>query len=68
MTIPDKLLKKWELLRSPGDSGKIVERLGGTAVEETINRAFREGKCRDEVFEVMAAFYEEKGNIVKQYL
>lgn len=67
MEIPEKLLKKWEVLRSPGDPDKMTEKLDGSAAE-TFNRAFREGKCRDEVFEVMATFYQEKAELVKQFL
>lgn len=67
MEIPEKLIKKWEALRSPGDAGKMAEKLEGTA-DETFNRAFREGKCRDDVFEVMAAFYADKAEFIKQYL
>lgn len=67
MEIPEKLLKKWEILKSAGDSEKLAEKLQGSA-SETFNRAFREGKCRDEVFKVMAAFYDEKAELIKQYL
>lgn len=67
MEIPEKLRKKWEALRSPGDSVQMAEQLPGTAAE-TFNRAFREGKCRDEVFKVMADFYEEKAKLIKEYL
>lgn len=67
MIIPDKLIKKWEVLRSPGDPEKMSERLPGSAAE-TFNRAFREGKCRDDVFKVMGKFYEEKANLIKEYL
>lgn len=67
MEIPAKLLKKWEVLRSAGDSEKLAERLEGAAAE-TFNRAFREGKCRDEVFEVMAPYYQEKAELIKQFL
>lgn len=67
MEIPSKLIKKWEALRSPGDADKMAEKLSGSA-SETFNRAFRQGKCRDEVFEIMAAFYEEKAKVIKEYL
>lgn len=67
MEIPAKLIKKWEALRSPGDADKMAERLPGSA-PETFNRAFRLGKCRDQVFEVMAPFYEEKAKLIKEYL
>lgn len=67
MVIPDKLIKKWETLRSPGDTDKMAEKLNGSAAE-TFNRAFRKGECRDEVFMVMADFYEEKAKLIKEYL
>jgi hypothetical protein len=67
MVIPEKLLKKWQALRSHGDSEKMAEKLNGSAAE-TFNRAFREKKCRDEVFAVMADFYESKANLIKEYL
>jgi len=67
MIIPDNLMKKWKVLKSKGDSLKMAARLEGSA-DETFNRAFREGKCRDEVFKVMAEFYEEKAALIKEYL
>ena len=67
MEIPAKLIKKWQVLRTPGDSEKMSERLEGSAAE-TFNRAFREGKCRDEVFKIMAEFYEEKAKLIKEFL
>lgn len=67
MVIPDKILKKWEALRSPGDADKMAEKLPGTAAE-TFNRAFRQGKCRDEVFKIMGIFYDEKAQLIKEYL
>jgi hypothetical protein len=67
MTIPEKLMKKWEALRTPGDAGKMADRMEG-GYAELFNRAFREGKCNDEVFKAMADFYEEKASIIKEYL
>lgn len=67
MEIPAKLLHKWKVLKSPGDAEKMAEKLPGSAAE-TFNRAFREEKCRDEVFQVMATYYNEKAELVKQYL
>ncbi len=67
MEVPEKLIKKWQALRTPGDSDKMSDRLEGTAAE-TFNRAFREGKCRDDVFKIMAEFYEEKAALIKEYL
>jgi hypothetical protein len=67
MNIPAKLMDKWKALRSPGDAEKMALKLPGSAAE-TFNRAFREGKCRDEVFKIMAEFYEEKVNLIKEFL
>jgi hypothetical protein len=67
MIIPDKIIKKWEALRTPGDAAKMAEKLDG-GYPEIFNRAFREGKCNDEIFKIMAAFYEEKANVIKEYL
>ena len=67
MEIPVKLISKWEALRSPGDSAKMAEKLPGSSAE-TFNRAFREKKCRDDVFKVMADFYDEKAAMIKEYI
>lgn len=67
MEIPDKIMKKWEVLRSPGDSEKLAELLPGTA-SETFNRAFRQKKCSDNVFETMADFYKRKEALIKKYI
>lgn len=66
MVIPDKLLKKWEVLRTPGDAGKMAE--GTDFSDETFNRAFREKKCNDGVFKIMADFYDKKAELIKEYL
>lgn len=66
MTIPDKLIKKWLILRSPGDADKMAEKAGVTA--DYITRSIRLGKSRDEVFKVIAEFYEDKANLIKEYL
>lgn len=67
MEIPKKILDKWKVLRTPGDSDKMAEMLPGTA-GETFNRAFREGRCRDDVFKIMGDFYEEKVRLIKEYI
>lgn len=67
MVIPEKILKKWMALKSPGDAEKMAEKLPGSAAE-TFNRALRLGKCRDGVFKIMADFYEDKANLIKEYL
>jgi hypothetical protein len=35
---------------------------------EVFSRAFRDGKCNDSVFKIMAEYYDEKAELVKQYL
>jgi hypothetical protein len=67
MVIPETLKEKWGVLRSPLDAEKLSERLPGSDAE-TFRRAFRLGRCSDEVFKVMADFYEEKANVIKEYL
>ena len=67
MEIEEKLLEKWKVLRSPEDTGKMVEKLDGS-YPELFNRAFKNGRCNDEVFKVMAEFYEEKAEFVKEFL
>jgi hypothetical protein len=67
MIIPKQLLKKWEALRTPGDTGKMAESMDN-GYAEIFNRAFREGKCNDDIFRVMADFYEKKAQLIKEYL
>lgn len=67
MILPKELLKKWVALRSPGDTAKMAEK-NPTISLETFNRAFREKKCNDKVFKVIAKFYEDKVSLIKEYL
>lgn len=67
MIIEKKLLDKWSVLRSPEDIEKLVELLPGS-YPAAFRRAFRYGKCNDDVFKVMADFYDSKARLVKQYL
>ena len=67
MIIEKKILSKWRVLRSPADTREMAERLPGSA-GETFNRAFRLGRCRDDVFKTMCEFYKEKEEMMKQYL
>lgn len=68
MVIPEKIMKKWEALRSPGDTAKMADKDEEYGYAEIFNRAFREGKCNDEVFKIMADFYEDKLNLIKEYM
>lgn len=67
MIIEKKLLEKWVRLRSPEDTAKMAEKLDN-GYPELFARAFRSGKSSDEVFKVMADFYEEKAQLIKEYL
>lgn len=67
MIIEEKLLDKWKALRSPEDTGKLADKMEG-GYSELFARAFRDGKCNDDVFKVMADFYEEKAKVIKEYL
>jgi hypothetical protein len=67
MLIEKKLLEKWKRLRSPDDARKMAEKIEG-GYPELFSRAFRDGKCNDAVFKVMAEYYDEKAELVKQYL
>lgn len=67
MILPKELMDKWSALRSAPDTGKMAKDNPEYHVE-TFNRAFREGKCNDDVFKIMAAFYEEKAKLIKEYL
>lgn len=67
MIIEKDLLDKWKALRSPEDTGKLAEKMEG-GYPELFARAFRDGKCNDEVFKAMADFYEGKAKLIKEYL
>jgi hypothetical protein len=67
MIITKELLSKWAVLRSPEDTKKMAEKMDG-GYPELFVRAFRYGKCNDDVFKIMADFYEEKAKLIKEYL
>ena len=67
MTIPKKILAKWSALRSPEDTARLAESIE-SGYPEIFARAFRVGKCSDQVFEVMAKFYNDKEENIKQLL
>lgn len=55
------------MLRSPEDTSKLAEKMDG-GYPELFARVFRTGKCNDDVFKIMADFYEEKAKLIKEYL
>ena len=66
MTIPADSLNKWKALRTKEDSQTIANSI--KVSDETINRAFRDGKCSERVFEAMAKHYKAKSNRLKKLL
>lgn len=68
MLIDKKLLSKWQALRSPEDTGKMAKQMGDSGYPELFARAFRDGRCRDDVFQIMADYYDEKAKLIKEYL
>lgn len=67
MKIPEKLIRKWKALRSNGDATKMAEKIEN-GYPMLFIRAFNTGECSDKVFEVMAEFYKEKAELIKEYL
>lgn len=70
MEVPKEILDKWAALRSPGDAEKIAASMDETerVSDETIRRVYKDGKCNDQVFKAMAEFYEQKVEMIKEYL
>ncbi len=67
MEIPVDLFEKWKVLRSPGDVKELIKLLEGSNYQ-SFNRAFRDGKCSDSVFDTMNTFYEKKAEKLKSVL
>ena len=71
MIIPQQLFEKWKALRSEADTEKIAARVietGFAVTADTIRIVFRKGKASDEVFKVMAEYYAEKADMIKEYI
>jgi hypothetical protein len=71
MTVPQEISDKWKALRSAGDAAKIVERADQAGIktsEELVNRAIRIGKVNDDLFKVIGDFFNEKAEMIKQYV
>jgi hypothetical protein len=67
MIIEKQLLEKWVVLRSPEDTKRLAEKIEG-GYPELFARVFREGKCNDTVFKIMADYYDEKAKMIKEYI
>lgn len=59
MKIDKEVLKTWKSLRSHGDGKKIVLANTGVRPNDIVD-AFKNGECKDTVYEAMAKFYKEK--------
>lgn len=71
MQIPKKLIQRWTTLRSHGDAAKIIAMASEKGIEysdETVNRALRTGKCNDDLFPIIARFYNSKFKTVKKQI
>lgn len=68
MQIPSELLKKWDALKSEGDPQKIADTVAGGCTSQTVRNAFKTGKCSDELFKAIADFYEQKLELIKEYI
>lgn len=76
MTIPNQLIEKWKVLRSEADAEKIVIKAsegikdvqGFSVSVVTVRTALRDGKSTDELFKVIAEYYEEKAKMIKEYI
>lgn len=67
MKIPTELLEKWQVLRSAGDSQKIIDTMETKVSDSTISNAFKTGQCSDELFEAMAEYYQGKKERISKY-
>lgn len=73
MIINKELLATWESLRSPNDSKKMMaiykEQYPNEYVYvEKFNLPLRVGKCNDKVFKVIADYYQQKQELINQYI
>jgi hypothetical protein len=58
MTIQSEIIQGWEALRQPGDVKIIADRAGCTT--QNVYNCFRSGKCSEKLFNIMAAYYDER--------
>lgn len=65
MTIPKKILEKWDSLYYKGDADKIAKESGCHV--NTVYNALREGKCSPDTFQAIANFYAEREDLINQY-
>jgi hypothetical protein len=64
--IPQEKLQKWNIIRKEEDAREISERAGVT--RQLVYLAFNTGKCQQYLLDVMAAYYEERLEILHEHL
>lgn len=68
MEIPAEILAQWKKLRSHGDGRRLIEKHPGKFGDQDLTRAFKQGKCSDEVFVMMGEFYKEKQDNIDKFM
>ena len=66
MTIPVEQLDKWMQLKSHGDGKAIAEKAGVN--EQTVSYALKVGRANDELYAIMADYFQEKEQRFSDYL
>jgi len=61
MVISKKILAEWKKLRSHGDGKRIAEK-NPNINDMDVSRAFKLGRCSDEVFTAIAKYYNTKAS------
>ncbi len=67
MVIAKKTLAEWKKLRSHGDGKRIAEK-NPTINDMDVSRAFKLGRCSDEVFAAMVKYYRGKSEKMDKLL
>ena len=65
MKVPKNIIDRWDVYRSHGDLSEIA-RIAGVNVM-TVHRVFTHGRITPDLFEIMAQFYAEREELLRQY-
>ena len=65
MDIPKNLWNRWTEVYSPGDSNKIAAI--AQCHPNTVLNAIRNGRCKADLFAVMAEFYAERLALIEKH-
>lgn len=58
MTIDQKTLEKWQLMKKEGDLKELMEITGSTY--PTLKKAFETGKCKKLLFKAIDKYYKQR--------